>query len=186
MELNTTIYRDGEGILVVLVHAFPIDHHLWDDCAAELIVRANAAGLPRFPIWAPDMPRRRRRPDPHSRTDRGRRAGRRLHRGARPHGRRLCGSHPQGRLHQGHLGGPVDGRLSGAGTSSACTRRRWRAWPCATRRPTPTPRPPAPIACASPTSAQPSTRSTPVMHFAEPQPGDSTIKRAPPLHPPVH
>lgn len=56
MELNTTIYRDGEGIPVVLVHAFPIDHHLWDDCAAELIVRANAAGLPRFPIWAPDMP----------------------------------------------------------------------------------------------------------------------------------
>ena len=40
----------------MLVHAFPIDHHLWDDCAAELIVRANAAGLPRFPIWAPDMP----------------------------------------------------------------------------------------------------------------------------------
>ena len=38
------------------MHAFPIDHHLWDDCAAELIVRANAAGLPRFPIWAPDMP----------------------------------------------------------------------------------------------------------------------------------
>ena len=58
MELNTTIYREGEGLPVVLVHAFPIDHHLWDDCAAELIARADAAGLsnPNFPLWAPDMP----------------------------------------------------------------------------------------------------------------------------------
>ena len=56
MELNNTIYRDGEGVPLVLVHAFPIDHHMWDDCAAALITRANAAGLTRFPVWAPDMP----------------------------------------------------------------------------------------------------------------------------------
>ena len=75
--------------------------------------------------------------------------------------------------------GPVDGRLSGAGHPAPCTRRRWRAWPCATRK-----------ADADSEASRANrlriadicaTEHTvdPVMHFAEPQPGDSTIKRAP-------
>ncbi|WP_035138238.1 hypothetical protein, partial [Bifidobacterium biavatii] len=57
-QLNNNVYRDGDGksAPLVLVHAFPVDHRMWDDCAAEIIRQADAAGLPRFAVWAPDMP----------------------------------------------------------------------------------------------------------------------------------
>ena len=57
--ISNTIHRagePGEGTPLVLVHAFPIDHHMWDECAAAIIRQGDAAGLPAFPIWAPDMP----------------------------------------------------------------------------------------------------------------------------------
>ncbi|MBW3091637.1 alpha/beta fold hydrolase [Bifidobacterium sp. 82T10] len=57
-QLKNNVYRDGDGASapLVLVHAFPVDHRMWDDCAAEIIRQADAAGLPRFAVWAPDMP----------------------------------------------------------------------------------------------------------------------------------
>lgn len=56
IELNNTVYREGRGIPLVLVHAFPIDHRMWDDCARAIIRLADAEGMEPFPIWAPDMP----------------------------------------------------------------------------------------------------------------------------------
>ena len=40
IELNNNIYTDGgndtETTPVVLVHGFPVDHRMWDECAAAL------------------------------------------------------------------------------------------------------------------------------------------------------
>lgn len=56
IELKNTVYREGEGIPVVLVHGFPVDHRMWDQCAAALARICDEHGMTRFPIWAPDMP----------------------------------------------------------------------------------------------------------------------------------
>lgn len=58
IELKNTVYREGDGraVPLVLVHAFPVDHRMWDDCAAEIIRQGDIAGMPPFAIWAPDMP----------------------------------------------------------------------------------------------------------------------------------
>ena len=40
IELNNNVYADGgndtETTPVVLVHGFPVDHRMWDECAAAL------------------------------------------------------------------------------------------------------------------------------------------------------
>ena len=54
--LNNTVYRGGQGTPLILVHAFPVDHRMWDDCAAAVARLADEEGLSPFPIWAPDMP----------------------------------------------------------------------------------------------------------------------------------
>lgn len=54
--LNNTVYRDGSATPMILVHAFPVDHHMWDACAAQIIKLANVQGLDTFALWAPDMP----------------------------------------------------------------------------------------------------------------------------------
>lgn len=58
IELKNTVYRAGESgtVPLVLVHAFPVDHRMWDDCAAEIIRQSDAAGMTPFAVWAPDMP----------------------------------------------------------------------------------------------------------------------------------
>jgi pimeloyl-ACP methyl ester carboxylesterase len=79
MQLLNTIYRDGKNnggkgdgdtevtdiaspsnqaqeIPLVLVHAFPVDHHMWDVCAGYIERIADQEHLPQFPIFAPDMP----------------------------------------------------------------------------------------------------------------------------------
>ena len=60
MVLNNTVYRDAEGsegvVPLVLVHAFPVDHRMWDDCALRVIALSDERGLPAFPVWAPDTP----------------------------------------------------------------------------------------------------------------------------------
>lgn len=56
MRIATTSYRDGGSIPVVLLHAFPVDHRVWDDCAHALIEQADEQGFEPFPIYAPDMP----------------------------------------------------------------------------------------------------------------------------------
>lgn len=56
MRIATTSYRDGTGVPVVLLHAFPIDHRVWDNCARSLIEQADGQGFEPFPVYAPDMP----------------------------------------------------------------------------------------------------------------------------------
>ena len=56
MTIANTVYRHGAGLPLVLVHAFPVDHRMWDRCAASLIAQADRAGMPTFPVYAPDMP----------------------------------------------------------------------------------------------------------------------------------
>lgn len=54
--LHNTVYRDGAAVPLILVHAFPVDHHMWDTCAPLIADIADGMGLDRFAIWAPDMP----------------------------------------------------------------------------------------------------------------------------------
>ena len=57
MEIVTSVYREGNkgDIPVVLLHAFPVDHRVWDRCAQELI-RISEEEHENYPIFAPDMP----------------------------------------------------------------------------------------------------------------------------------
>ncbi|WP_026645661.1 alpha/beta hydrolase [Bifidobacterium sp. AGR2158] len=56
LTIENHIYRDGEGMPLVLVHGFPVDHRMWDRCATALMETTDAQELAQFPIWAPDMP----------------------------------------------------------------------------------------------------------------------------------
>ncbi|KAA8829684.1 alpha/beta fold hydrolase [Bifidobacterium myosotis] len=55
IELANHIYREGEGVPVVLMNAYPVDHRMWDVCAKALADFADLDDVPPFPIWAPDM-----------------------------------------------------------------------------------------------------------------------------------
>lgn len=55
IELANHIYRDGEGVPVVLMNAYPVDHRMWDVCAKALADFSDLDDVPPFPIWAPDM-----------------------------------------------------------------------------------------------------------------------------------
>ncbi|WP_169275640.1 alpha/beta fold hydrolase [Bifidobacterium moraviense] len=46
----------AQDVPLVLVHAFPVDHHMWDECAARIAEQAEREGLGTLTIWAPDMP----------------------------------------------------------------------------------------------------------------------------------
>lgn len=54
--LHNTVYRQGDDIPMVLVHAFPVDHRMWDECARGIIAYSDREGLPSYSLWAPDMP----------------------------------------------------------------------------------------------------------------------------------
>ena len=51
IELHNNVYCEGEGLPVVLVHGFPVDHRMWDECAEALEAAAVEHGVKRFPIW---------------------------------------------------------------------------------------------------------------------------------------
>ena len=54
IELHNNVYCEGEGLPVVLVHGFPVDHRMWDECAEALEAAAVEHGVKRFPIWGAD------------------------------------------------------------------------------------------------------------------------------------
>ena len=66
IELNNTVYRavaaNAAGAVaaapvpLVLVHAFPVDHRMWDVCAERAAALSDARGMRPFAIIAPDMP----------------------------------------------------------------------------------------------------------------------------------
>ena len=65
--LNNTVYRQGESvdantdnptsaIPLILIHGFPVDSRMWGECAEQIARIAEGRALAPFPIWAPDMP----------------------------------------------------------------------------------------------------------------------------------
>lgn len=56
MTIENHVYREGEGIPLILVHGFPVDHRMWDRCAVALMENSDAQEMVQYPIWAPDMP----------------------------------------------------------------------------------------------------------------------------------
>ena len=54
IELNNNVYTDGgndtETTPVVLVHGFPVDHRMWDECAVALRDQAVKQGVKPFAI----------------------------------------------------------------------------------------------------------------------------------------
>lgn len=56
LTIENHVYREGEGIPLILVHGFPVDHRMWDRCATALMERSDAQERTQYPIWAPDMP----------------------------------------------------------------------------------------------------------------------------------
>ncbi|WEV47082.1 alpha/beta hydrolase [Bifidobacterium sp. ESL0690] len=56
IRINNKVYRSGKGIPLILLHAFPVDARMWDDCAKSMIRLGDERGVASFPIWAPDTP----------------------------------------------------------------------------------------------------------------------------------
>ena len=56
LTIENHVYREGEGIPLILVHGFPVDHRMWDRCATALMEMSDAQECTQYPIWAPDMP----------------------------------------------------------------------------------------------------------------------------------
>ena len=44
IELHNNVYCEGEGLPVVLVHGFPVDHRMWDECAEALSIVSGREG----------------------------------------------------------------------------------------------------------------------------------------------
>ncbi|NMM93799.1 alpha/beta fold hydrolase [Bifidobacterium oedipodis] len=64
--LANHVYSEGEGAPVVLINAYPVDHRMWDDCAKALADEAKQNGMAPLTIWAPDMPGSGASPTPSS------------------------------------------------------------------------------------------------------------------------
>ena len=56
MKIHNRVLRQGDGMPLILVNAYPVDGRMWEVCAGRIVALADEAGLPSFPIWAPDMP----------------------------------------------------------------------------------------------------------------------------------
>ena len=56
MKIANRVMSEGKGRPVVLVNAFPVDGRMWEACAREMIRAADEAGMAPLTIWAPDMP----------------------------------------------------------------------------------------------------------------------------------
>ncbi len=56
MQIYNRVLREGNGTPLILLHAYPVDGRVWEECAGHIAALADEAGLPTFPIWAPDMP----------------------------------------------------------------------------------------------------------------------------------
>ena len=119
--LSVHRFATGEGVPLVLLPGFPLDHRLWEDVAVRLpadrtVLAVDPPGL--------GAPRPARTSPPHWRSGAARRRA-----VARDRRRRRRGDARRARRHPGGRGRPVDGRLHGA--------RPGRAAPRAGRRPGP-------------------------------------------------
>ena len=138
IELHNNVYCEGEGVPVVLVHGFPVDHRMWDECAEALEAAAVEHGVKRFPIWGPDMPGAGEGPIPSDETSGGKDAD-----GAFPNG-------------LDHMADAYVAMLHAAGYAKAIwagLSKLLPRWHCATRRPRRIPRRCARSASRSPKHA---------------------------------
>lgn len=71
--VHNRILREGAGTPLVLVNAYPVDGRMWIECAKRIAALADEQGLEPFPIWAPDMPGSGESPAPSDKES-GRRA----------------------------------------------------------------------------------------------------------------
>lgn len=157
IELKNTVYREGEGIPVVLVHGFPVDHRMWDQCAAALARICDEHGMTRFPIWAPDMPGAGEGPIPSDEASGGKDAD-----GTFPHALdRMADAYVDMIREAGHekaiwVGLSMGGYL--ILDIQRCIPKRWRASPCVTRKAMRIRRRCVAGASPSPTNAKPPAR----------------------------
>jgi pimeloyl-ACP methyl ester carboxylesterase len=56
MTIINTVLSQGSGTPLVLLHAFPVDHRMWEECAQFISMKATEEGLDAVTIFAPDMP----------------------------------------------------------------------------------------------------------------------------------
>ena len=177
IELHNNVYCEGEGLPVVLVHGFPVDHRMWDECAEALEAAAVEHGVKRFPIWGPDMPGAGEGPIPSDETSGGKDADGAFPERFGPYGRRLCRDVACGRLRQGDLGGPFDGRLSGSRHSASAPEAVAALALCDTKAAADSAQMRAKrIAIAE--ACESTGTHEPVMGFAAATPEDSTIKQS--------
>lgn len=183
MMLSNTVYREaekggGDAVPLVLVHAFPVDHRMWDECAGRIIRLSDARGLPAFPVWAPDTPGSGRSPVPDA-VDSGPQTADGSYPDALGH---LVDAHADLVRRAGYRRAVWVGLSMGGYVAIGMQRRHPDIMAglalCDTR-----------VSVDAPVARQGRLRCAeeslrtggvgPVMHFAEPQPGDSATKRSP-------
>ena len=137
---------------MVLVHGFPVDHRMWDECAEALEAAAVEHGVKRFPIWGPDMPGAGEGPIPSDETSGGKDAD-----GAFPNGLDHMADAYVAMLHAAGYDKAIWAGLSMGGYLVLDIQRLHpeavAAWHCATRRPRRIPRRCARSASRSPKHA---------------------------------
>ena len=152
IELHNNVYCEGEGLPVVLVHGFPVDHRMWDECAEALEAAAVEHGVKRFPIWGPDMPGAGEGPIPSDETSGGKDAD-----GAFPNGLDHMADAYVAMLHAAGYDKAIWAGLSMGGYLVLDIQRLHPEavprWHCATRRPRRIPRRCARSASRSPKHA---------------------------------
>lgn len=176
-EIHNRVLRDGDGIPLVLANAYPVDGRMWETCAARIASLADEAGLPAFPIWAPDMPGSGESPAPSDKA-----SGRKAANGSYPDALdRMAESYVE-LLYRSGFEKAVWVGLSMGGY---LVTDLYRLHPevvagvalCDTMASSDgvggEPRLATSDACESTDSVEP------VMHFARPSDGDSTVKRSP-------
>ena len=54
--VSRSAQHDVSTIPLILIHGFPVDSRMWGECARQIEQIADSRALRPFPIWAPDMP----------------------------------------------------------------------------------------------------------------------------------
>lgn len=177
--IHNRILREGEGTPLVLVNAYPVDGRMWTECARRIAALADEEGLRSFPIWAPDMPGSGESPAPSDRE-----SGRRAANGSYPDALDRMAESYVALL---HAAGHDRAVWAGLSMGGYLVTDLYRLHPeavaaialCDTMAASDgiggEPRLETSNACEATNSVEP------VMHFARPSDGDSTVKKGQPF-----
>ncbi|WP_300767121.1 alpha/beta hydrolase [uncultured Bifidobacterium sp.] len=178
MIIHNTIYREASvatGSPLVLINAFPVDHRMWDRCAEVVVEMSGGRDGGRYAVWAPDMPGSGSSPVP-DRESTGPVAGD----GSYPRALDALTDSYASLVEDSGYSGAIWVGLSMGGYVAANMQRRHPELVkgialCDTRVAVDEPRAKAGrLRCAD--EAERRGDVAPVMHFAEPQEGDSSVK----------